>query len=786
MVVFCIGEYNGENINEFNNYPYPLSDFQKYGIEGIIKGNNVLVTAHTSSGKTTIAMAGIQHFINKGKKVIYTSPIKALSNQKFHELSNKYPNISFGLLTGDIKHCYCADTIICTTEILLNKLRNKDIESANILPLDIEKEVGCIIFDEVHYINDEDRGKIWEESLLLLPKNIQIIMLSATLDKPEIFGNWIEKIHPERKVWLIPTDKRIVPLTHYLFITCNNGRIKLIKNEEISKKVKKQVNTLTEIKSSDGKFNESEFHNIKKTIDLIQNDKMAPTFAINKCVEYLNQNDMLPAIFFVFSKKKIELFAKKMNVVVLEDDSKVRYLVKNECESILKNKFQNYKEYTQLPEYEFLISLLEKGVGIHHAGLLPVFRELIEILFEKGYIKVLFATETLAVGINFAIKTCVFTSIEKHDGKECRYLLPHEYNQISGRSGRRNIDTKGNVIHLVNLYRKIELNEFKKMLEGNPQKLISKFKLSVQSVLFETENLAEKSMICYEIDKELEKILFDINTLEQKIMQIPQKSKELADYENLELEMKKSKNKNKQKELKYQMELIKKQKGRHLDEEIQKQQEYLYLKCDICDLKKEYEFIENYNSRIYNNMRSMLSDFINSPKNKLTIFFKEVPCLVFSDLIYENIFDNLTKIQIIQLLSCFTQIKVSDDIKTIIPPKFLNIIQQKTEFWKIKEFDYGVNTGEYYEIHFDLINEIEYWATNCNDEISCNQFLLKIQTEKNIYNGDFVKAVLKINNCIEEIKNCCEFIGNLMVLEKINDIPNMLLKHIVNNQSLYI
>jgi antiviral helicase SKI2 len=177
--------------SHFEKYGFPLSDFQKYAIQGIIEKNHVLVTAHTGSGKTLPAEFAIEHLVGQGKKVVYTSPIKALSNQKFAEFTRKYPHISFGLLTGDIKTNPEADVLIMTTEILMNYLfiqttsdkENKD-ETQLHFQIDLETELGAVIFDEVHYINDHDRGQTWEKTILKLPPHVQMVMLSATIDKP--------------------------------------------------------------------------------------------------------------------------------------------------------------------------------------------------------------------------------------------------------------------------------------------------------------------------------------------------------------------------------------------------------------------------------------------------------------------------------------------------------------------------------------------------------------------------------------------------------------------------
>jgi ATP-dependent RNA helicase HelY len=196
--------YNNDNYNEFFNYfSFNLSDFQKAAIESIVTGNHCLVTSSTGSGKTNSAEFAIEYFKKQGKKVIYTGPIKALCNQKLYDFRKKFPHISFGILTGDIKDNPEADVLIMTTEILRNTLFNKEIiskEKTTIqnpllsFEMDFDSELGAVVFDEIHYISDEDRGSVWEQSIILLPDHVQLIMLSATIQKPELFAKWIEDV----------------------------------------------------------------------------------------------------------------------------------------------------------------------------------------------------------------------------------------------------------------------------------------------------------------------------------------------------------------------------------------------------------------------------------------------------------------------------------------------------------------------------------------------------------------------------------------------------------------
>ena len=455
MVKICTEPYaNDEKYKEhFDCYDFALSDFQKYAIEAIVEGHHTLVTAHTGSGKTLPAEFALNYFVKKGKRLIYTSPIKALSNQKYSEFSRKYPHISFGLMTGDIKINPDADVLIMTTEILMNALflqtlHEQETPSALEFQVNINEELACVVFDEVHYINDADRGQVWEKTILMLPKHIQMIMLSATIDAPEKFAAWTERGDSSKEVYLASTYKRVVPLTHYAYLTSNESSIKLLKDKELEKTVRSNTQKLITLRTDKGTFCEDGYKKVAKMTKLFHDKSMfvKRKHALNNLGLYLKENDMLPAIAFVFSRKLVETCASDMHVNLLEDDSKVPYIVRKECEQIVR-KLPNFKEYMELPEYDQLVSLLEKGVGIHHSGMIPILREIVEIMISKKYIKVLFATESFAIGLDCPIKTAVFTSLMKFDGRNERLLYPHEYTQMAGRAGRRGIDTVGHVVH---------------------------------------------------------------------------------------------------------------------------------------------------------------------------------------------------------------------------------------------------------------------------------------------------------------------------------------------------
>jgi len=523
MVKICTSTYpdNSKWASYFELYPYPLSDFQKYAIEGIVEGHHVLVTAHTGSGKTLPAEFAIEHFVKQGKKVIYTSPIKALSNQKFSEFTRKYPHISFGLMTGDIKTNPEADVLIMTTEILMNALFLQTIKGGTeVNPtqlhfnIDIEKELACVVFDEVHYINDADRGQTWEKTILMLPHHIQMVMLSATIDNPQRFAKWAERGSTSKEVYLASTEKRVVPLSHYGYLTINEGSVKLVKDKELEKEIRKAVHNLIPLQDDRGKFNEDGYKTLAKMSKVFQDRSIFPKrkHVLNNLAMFLKEREMLPAIAFVFSRKNVEACAADITVPLLEDDSKVSYTVRKECEQIIR-RLPNYREYLELPEYNQVVSLLENGIGIHHSGMVPVLREIVEIMISKKYIKLLFATESFAIGLDCPIKTAIFTGITKFDGSTERTLMSHEYTQMAGRAGRRGIDNIGHVVHCNNLFQIPAVDEYKMMLGGKPQRLVSKFRISYELVLNLLKNgrtkmsdfihFTENSMVCEEIHRDM-------------------------------------------------------------------------------------------------------------------------------------------------------------------------------------------------------------------------------------------------------------------------------------------
>ena len=274
-----------DNSLDFSRYSFELSVWQQNAIWGILNNKNVIVSAPTGSGKTLPAEYAIQYFSNLNKKIIYTTPIKALSNQKKFDFSQNFPEISTGILTGDIKDNPEADVILMTSEILKNYFDNNNIY--NEFDINIEKDVGIIIYDEAHYINDDSRGHIWEECFIKQPKNIPMLLMSATMSNINEISNWLEET-TNREVLLSITNHRIVPLEHYFWYSILESNIKKIKEKPLLKLIDNYSNKPILIKNKDTDYKVENHDNIQKIINKTKHLHIRPYYVINKIVRYRN------------------------------------------------------------------------------------------------------------------------------------------------------------------------------------------------------------------------------------------------------------------------------------------------------------------------------------------------------------------------------------------------------------------------------------------------------------------------------------------------------------------
>lgn len=836
MVIICDTPYPIETPfqPQFDTFPYPLSDFQKYAIQSIVEGNHVLITAHTGSGKTLPAEFAIRHFKEKGKKVIYTSPIKALSNQKFHDFTQKFPDISFGLFTGDIKTNPDADVLIMTTEILMNYLftsLNSANDPASVglqFQIDVQNDLGCVVFDEVHYINDADRGQVWEKTILMLPPHVQMVMLSATIDNPAGFAEWCERGQVEnggKQVYLASTNHRVVPLTHYGFMTNTESIFKHVKDKVVQKEIKDCTNKMLLLRDANGKFNDPGYNKIVNMEKLFKNNKqfMKRKHVLNQLAQYLRDKEMLPAIAFVFSRKQVESCADDITVPLLEFDSKVAYTIRHECEQIIR-KLPNHQEYLQLPEFNHLVSLLEKGIGIHHSGMIPVLREIVELMISKKYIKLLFATESFAIGLDCPIRTAIFTSLTKFDGNGQRFMMSHEYTQMAGRAGRRGIDTIGNVVHCNNLFTTPSPYEYKQILGGVPQKLVSKYYISYSLILNLLKNgqtsnfhrFSEKSMIQKEITNSVSGQQAEIDVLAKKINSFQPRTKTPDTICAMFIEQEtiyKSGSNNARKKAEKE---IRKLKNEYRDIET----DCMSIKR-FNDLKHEYDkmksdaaftrsFIDLQTSRICS---ILLKDGFMTCSNDITcnayVFdntyeltklgviasnIAEIHPLIMTRLLEKwNYFEDFSTRQLIGLFSCFTDVKLPSEEKSNFPDtndSFLkhriNEVSAMYEQYDDMEGQVDVRTGIKYidALQYDLIEFAMQWC-DCENETDCRIFI-ETQVKQVVSIGDFTKSMLKIVTIAREWMNVFEQLGYIETLHKFSQIESMVLKYVMTSQSLYV
>eukprot|EP00123_Amoebidium_parasiticum_P012625 comp21482_c0_seq1/m.29748 comp21482_c0_seq1/g.29748 ORF comp21482_c0_seq1/g.29748 comp21482_c0_seq1/m.29748 type:complete len:1272 (-) comp21482_c0_seq1:29-3844(-) len=456
-------------------YSFELDTFQKQAILRMENHESVFVAAHTSAGKTVVAEYAIALAAKHMTRAVYTSPIKALSNQKFRDFKDTFEDV--GLLTGDVQINPEASCLIMTTEILRSMLYRG---------ADIVRDIEWVIFDEVHYVNDAERGVVWEEVIIMLPPHVNLILLSATVPNTYEFAEWIGRTK-KKHIYVISTLQRPVPLEHYLYVGPLPKGAPERKNPEIDE-------TLFKILSAKKQFlsiGHSQAQDVFKSTQKKSTQNFGPKQAGNKQVSFqqdrnlyihlvnmLTKKSLTPIVCFTFSKRKCEDNAYNLQSLDLTTTTE-----KSEIHVFFEKATSRLKGTDrQLPQVLRMKTQLAKGIGVHHSGLLPIMKEVVEMLFARGLVKILFATETFAMGVNMPARCVVFDSIRKHDGTGFRDLLPGEYIQMAGRAGRRGLDATGTVIIMC----KGEVQEqanLHKMMTGTPTKLESQFRLTYNMIL---------------------------------------------------------------------------------------------------------------------------------------------------------------------------------------------------------------------------------------------------------------------------------------------------------------
>lgn len=730
-------------------FPFELDDFQKEACQTIDNGESVVVCAPTGAGKTVIAQHAIHRALEQNCRIFYTTPLKALSNQKFYDFCEKYGQDKVGLLTGDTSINRNAQIVIMTTEVFRNMLYGTNFGAV----ADNLKDVKYIVLDEVHYMNDEQRGTVWEESIIYCPTNIQIIALSATVANCDELTNWINTVHSKTK--LVNTDFRPVPLRFYYFDSSQPFKLLplLTPNGKLNNKIRPEKPQWAKGK-----------------------DKRKKSY-VKQVVKNLADNDMLPAIYFTFSRKKCDEQMEKCSGIGLntrEEQEKIKAFID---EFIADNPHLYGNKHI-----EYLI----QGVASHHAGLLPAWKNLVEKLFQQGLIKVVFATETLAAGINMPARSTVISSTSKRTDSGHRMLTANEFLQMSGRAGRRGMDEVGYVTIIGTSFQTPE--EVAELVLSGSNPLESRFSPSYSMVLNllqrfsldEAKELILKSFGYYSSDFRLKPIL---TQLEQFDAEIEERSfacpyqlsdEKMLEYDRLRflyvqnrqtykkiLKQEKSKhrplsaeiiefgNRNKQDLHKLQgfacdnckhykrhaknLEVIKRllSKKKKLEKEIEKQKDIYWNKfLAHRAVLKDYGYLEN--------------DY-PTERGKTTSQIRSENELYLAEIIFSGILENLTPAQLAGVICALT----TEDLRIEIPyipfsepvRKTLNQIRNiKRKLEKIQNY-HDIETPLYINPYFSSL--IELWVEGAEWETISEQI--------EIGEGDIVRAFKRVVDVLRQL-----------------------------------
>ncbi|MCP3917741.1 MAG: DEAD/DEAH box helicase [bacterium] len=435
-----------------------LSPFQVRAVDAVRRGHNVLVAAPTGAGKTLVAEYAMALAVQRGKRCIYTAPIKALSNQKYRDFRDD-PDVDVGIMTGDVTLHATGQVLVMTTEIL----RNAIFESPDFL-----KSVEYVIFDEIHYMDDRERGTVWEESLIFLPPEVRLICLSATISNVDQVGAWMDEIRAQKTV-VIRDDRRPVPLTHLcsddehgVYPATDLERLRKGKRRDRpGRRQKERPHDKNGRRPKRGERGRRRIH-----------ERPDPRTLFN----HLTEEELLPALVFSFSRRDCERLARANEARALLDPGE-----QARVEALQEDLIALF----QLDRSEYdsdLFQMTRRGVGYHHAGMLPIQKEVVERMFTAGLIKLLFTTETFALGINMPARSAVFYSLRKFDGVSFDWLRTRDYMQMAGRAGRQGIDEAGHVFCLLGSREFLEA-PISRLIAGHPEPVVSRFRLSYSTLL---------------------------------------------------------------------------------------------------------------------------------------------------------------------------------------------------------------------------------------------------------------------------------------------------------------
>jgi superfamily II RNA helicase len=643
------------------------------------------------------------------------------------------------------------------------------------------------------------------------------------LDKAVQFAEWVETTKrlqgADKTLYLMPTSHRVVPLTHSLWLCANESTIK-----RASKPQQQEFAALAfkpqPIYSSDQpwQLDERVYTRVRNLAEWLIDvrAKAKPQFVLNALVGHLKSQNLLPAICFVFSRKQVMQLAHQITQGLFEENSELPRLVPKECAYLLRSKLPNVDEYMALPEYVEVVGLLEKGIGVHHAGMMPVLREIVELMFEKGYVKLLFATETFAVGLNLPTKTVIFTDVEKFTNGGKRPLYPHEYTQMAGRAGRRGLDTIGHVIHAVNLYDMLPLMDIKKMLQGLPQKLTSKFTLSYNLLLTTIQATAQEGIdmvakICQFVGTSLRGLEHAqlIESLTHDLVEDQARLKAycptwttntsvLAEYVALEQQCSKLVNAA-LRQTRRQLNLL---EDNHpsLRKDLLVYRKWLELNRHVSSKEQELVQLQSALPQLVTILLDKLiqTGYVKHDERKrqwsltkmgeLAIAIQEAHPLALSNE-FMALETTTAANDLAALLALFNacrsiepRLKPDQRLSQAVQEHSVQVMAQVNKWneWELRELQEG--TGAACDINYDIQWYVHEWCKAANEQ-DCKTILALLEQDEGIPLGDFIKALLKLNTMANEMAQVTE---SLEMKANLLEIPKLTLKYVATNQSLYV
>ncbi|MGA0078472.1 MAG: DEAD/DEAH box helicase [Candidatus Nanopelagicales bacterium] len=710
--------------------PFELDNFQREAFIAIESDKNVLVSAPTGSGKTLVADFGIFITKKRGLRSIYTTPIKALSNQKFRELIERYGVENVGLLTGDNSVNKDAPIVVMTTEVLRNMIYEDFSRTL---------DIGLVVMDEVHYLADRNRGVVWEEVLILLPKEIVVVALSATVSNASEIGDWLTEVRGTTEV--IVETKRPIPLEQ--FVVTKTEIIPLFSKED-STTLNKNLIRIHQAAQS------------RRTSKYKRSDQMSLVPSQEKVISQLRNASLLPAIYFIFSRKQCDVAVENLL------SSKIR--LTSDAESLACDKFiEQVLQALEGEDWNLLgidrwQAAVRRGFAAHHAGLLPVIKETTEKLFQNGLIKLVFATDTLALGINMPARSVVLDKLDKWNGETHELLTAAEYTQITGRAGRRGIDNRG--ASIICFSRATDPRYLSNLATNRAFELKSSFQprynmvcgLLEKRTIAQTEQLLEKSLAQFQAKLKVKKMVTRQRREEEALEKYKNTASchlgDINEYLSLVKSLAVAQKRNDP-----EWEVLKKAIRQHpvhgckdRESHLRWGERRLKLEKQVASLKRDISRDTSGIKRIFKNVLSVLEKFeyltvsdsenILTNKGELLTKIHSEQDLLLGEAIDRNVFSNLKPSELVSLVSGLTyESRIDQDYEYWLPNEVLN--ERADELLAISheiialEDKHDLSFTS--EPDFSFANSVFMWANGAS--------LRKVLKIANMSAGDFVRSM---------------------------------------------